>query len=65
MPAGVAGVARAIDPVSRKRESVVEAIKARVPGMSQDLLPRQDIFGEPIDRQPRARSDLAVLAVQG
>lgn len=49
VPAGVAGVARAIDPVSRKRDSIGEAIKARVPGMSQSLLPRRDIFGEPIE----------------
>ncbi|WP_066560986.1 thermonuclease family protein [Croceicoccus bisphenolivorans] len=49
VPAGVAGVARAIDPVSRKRESIGEAIQARVPGMSQGLLPRRDIFGEPIE----------------
>lgn len=46
VPAGVAGVARAIDPISRKREDVGDAIKARVPGMSDDLLPRRDVFGE-------------------
>ncbi|MAM39265.1 MAG: hypothetical protein CL949_12390 [Erythrobacter sp.] len=49
VPAGVAGVARAIDPVSRKRESVGEAIQARVPGMTQDLMPLRDIFGEPVE----------------
>jgi hypothetical protein len=48
VPAGVAGVARAIDPVSRRRESVGEAIQARVPGMTDELLPRRDIFGEAI-----------------
>ena len=48
VPAGVAGVARAIDPVSRKRESIGDAIKARIPGMSQDLMPRRDVFGEAI-----------------
>lgn len=46
VPAGVAGVARAIDPVSRKRDSVSDAIQARIPGMTQDLLPRRDVFGE-------------------
>ncbi|MEZ5688780.1 MAG: thermonuclease family protein [Caenibius sp.] len=49
VPAGVAGVARAIDPVSRKRDSIGDAIKARVPGMSQDLMPRRDVFGETIE----------------
>lgn len=49
VPAGVAGVARAIDPIARKRESVGDAIKARVPGMTGDLLPRRDIFGEAVE----------------
>ncbi|MDP4540136.1 thermonuclease family protein [Qipengyuania sp. DY56-A-20] len=49
VPAGVAGVARAIDPISRRRESVGEAIQARIPGMTDDLLPRRDIFGEAIE----------------
>ena len=51
VPAGVAGMARAIDPVARKRDSVTDAIKARVPGMTDDLLPRRDVFGEvvPLD----------------
>ncbi len=48
VPAGVAGVARAIDPVARKRESIGDAIKSRVPGMSSDLLPRRDVFGEEV-----------------
>lgn len=46
VPAGVAGVARAIDPVARKRESIGEAIQARVPGMTDELFPRRDVFGE-------------------
>lgn len=49
VPAGVAGVARAIDPVSRQRNSIGEAIQARVPGMTDNLLPRRDVFGEPIE----------------
>lgn len=49
VPAGVAGVARALDPVSRNRDGIGEAIQSRVPGMSQRLLPRRDIFGEPIE----------------
>jgi len=49
VPAGVAGVARSIDPVARQRNSIGEAIQARVPGMSDKLLPRRDVFGEPIE----------------
>nr|WP_245173846.1 hypothetical protein [Erythrobacter sp. A6_0] len=51
VPAGVAGAARAIDPVARRRETLEQSIQARVPGMTDDLLPRRDVFGEvvPID----------------
>lgn len=49
VPAGVAGVARAMDPVSRNRDGVGEALQARIPGMSDGLLPRRDIFGEPVE----------------
>lgn len=49
VPAGVAGVARQVDPVLREREGVTEAIQSRVPGLSQDLFPRRDVFGEPIE----------------
>ncbi|MEE2795620.1 MAG: thermonuclease family protein [Pseudomonadota bacterium] len=51
VPAGVAGVARAIDPVARRRETVGESIQARIPGMTDELLPRRDVFGEvvPLD----------------
>ena len=48
VPAGVAGAARQLDPVLREREGVGEALQARVPGISQNLLPRRDVFGEPI-----------------
>ncbi|MCT2559230.1 thermonuclease family protein [Tsuneonella sp. YG55] len=48
VPAGVAGVARAIDPTARQVESVQDAIMARTPGMRDDLLPRRDIWGEEV-----------------
>jgi len=49
VPAGVAGVARSLDPVSRNRNGVGEAIQARIPGMTDALLPRRDVFGEAIE----------------
>ncbi|MEM1051138.1 MAG: thermonuclease family protein [Pseudomonadota bacterium] len=49
VPAGVAGVARQVDPVMRERDGVGEAIQSRIPSMSQNLLPRRDAFGEPIE----------------
>lgn len=37
-----------IDPVARKRESIGEAIQARIPGMTDELLPRRDVFGDAV-----------------
>lgn len=48
VPAIVAGAARQIDPVARQRDGVLEAVQARVPGLSDNLLPRRDVFGEPV-----------------
>jgi hypothetical protein len=48
VPAGVAGVARAIDPTAREVDGWKEAIMARVPGLRDNLLPRRDIWGEEV-----------------
>lgn len=50
MPTIVGKVARAIDPNLRITEGVKEAIQARVPGLTQALPKRRDIFGEPVKR---------------
>jgi hypothetical protein len=39
-------MARASDPYSRQARTVVDAIKNKVPGLSETLLPRRDIWGE-------------------
>lgn len=48
VPAGVAQVARTVDPTLRDAQSILEAVKARVPGYSQTLEPRRDVWGQPI-----------------
>jgi hypothetical protein len=48
VPAGSAQVARTIDPVLRETKGPLETIRSRVPGLSQSLLPRRDIWGEEI-----------------
>ena len=45
---GIAQLARATDPYSRQARSVVDAIKAKIPGLSESLYPRRDIWGEPM-----------------
>lgn len=45
---GMAQMARAGDPYSRQARTVMDAIKQKIPGMSETLLPRRDIWGEPM-----------------
>ncbi|WP_374407419.1 thermonuclease family protein [Pelagerythrobacter sp.] len=46
VPAGVAGVARSMDPTSRQVEGWGQAVANRIPGLRDDLTPRRDIWGE-------------------
>jgi len=39
---------KAIDPYTRQARTVVDAIRAKIPWISQELAPRRDIWGEPI-----------------
>jgi N12 class adenine-specific DNA methylase len=45
---GMAQMARAEDPYSRNARTILEAIKAKVPGLSETLYPRRDVWGQPI-----------------
>jgi hypothetical protein len=49
IPTGAAQINRTyFDPVLRDARSIIDGIKARVPGFSKDLPPRRNIWGEPI-----------------
>jgi hypothetical protein len=43
-----------IDPYQRQVYDVFDAVKARIPGLSQTLQPKRDIVGEPIPNKERA-----------
>lgn len=45
---GQAQIARAMDPYSRRARTLTDSIRAKIPGLSEDVLPRRDIWGEPI-----------------
>ena len=45
---GLSQVNRAVDPYTRMTRTVMDAIKQKIPGMSETLSPRIDIWGEPI-----------------
>lgn len=45
---GMSQITRATDPYSRQTRSVMDAIKAKIPWESQSLMPRRDVWGEPV-----------------
>lgn len=51
VPTGVAQVARTIDPTMRETPDVASAIQSRIPGLTDELLPKRDIWGEPITQE--------------
>jgi hypothetical protein len=48
IPAGVAVTERTLNPELSATEGIIEKIKSRIPGFSDDLPPRRNIFGEPV-----------------
>jgi hypothetical protein len=48
VPAIVAQAAQAFDPILREARNPLDKIMSRVPGLSQGLAPRRNIFGRPI-----------------
>lgn len=58
VPTLVAQVARADDPYVRDVQSIFDSIQSRIPGQSEKLLPRRDIWGEPIKREGSLGPDM-------
>jgi hypothetical protein len=48
---GMSQISRAMDPFSRQAHSTIEAMRRKVPGLSEDLMPRLDMWGEPVPSQ--------------
>lgn len=48
IPTSIATIERSMDPVLREVDSVMDAIRNRIPGLSETLPARRNIFGEPI-----------------
>jgi len=57
-PAASSQLAQTIDPTLREARTVLDAIRARVPGASKSLLPQRDVWGEPIVREGGLGPDL-------
>jgi hypothetical protein len=54
-------MARATDPYQRDARSVVDAIKAKVPGLSQSLMPRRDVWGEILPSREGLGGDITAI----
>lgn len=50
IPTIVSDVARASDPLERRPESVLQRVKARIPGIRKELEPKVDVLGQEIKR---------------
>ena len=48
---GLSQIARQIDPYTRQARTTMDAILAKIPGQSQQLFPRYDIWGQPVQNQ--------------
>jgi hypothetical protein len=48
VPTGIAQIARSEDPILRDAQSLLDKIKSRVPGYSETLPARRNLWGEPI-----------------
>jgi hypothetical protein len=53
VPGVVAQPAQMMDPVARRVDSMLDAIKSRIPGVRESLLPQRDVFGEPVQAKER------------
>src|SRR3546814_20960531 len=51
VPAGVAQLARPIDPTARETEGPLVSVQSRKPGLSQGMFPKRDKWGPPITKR--------------
>jgi hypothetical protein len=50
IPSVLAGVTRSTDPEFRQINGMIDSIKSRIPGVSETLEPKINVWGEPIER---------------
>jgi hypothetical protein len=58
VPTGSAQVARLIDPTMRETPDTMSYIQSRIPGLSDNLLPRRDMWGQPVVSQGGVGPDI-------
>jgi len=65
VPAVISQTARTLDPVQRETDDPIDAIKNRLPGMSQGLRPRLDMWGQPVVNQGGVGPDIVSPVATG
>ena len=50
VPGLLAQIARTADPVMRQSDTVIDAIRSRIPALSQGVQPRKTVFGDDVSR---------------
>jgi endonuclease YncB( thermonuclease family) len=58
VPSIMAQAARSSDPIMREARGSLDRIRSRIPGTSQSLYPRRDVFGHPVEQQDAIGPDL-------
>src|SRR5207237_1044250 len=58
VPTGAAQLARANDPYIRDVRTMIDAIKARVPGLSEEVPVKRDLWGNPLQREGALGPDI-------
>lgn len=51
VPTGIAQIARTIDPTMRETDNTLDYVQSRVPGLSDNLMPKRDVWGRPIQKE--------------
>lgn len=59
VPSIVGDVAKATDPLQRSVEGPIDAIRGRVPGLRQELLPKQDVLGKDLPEKSQGLDTIA------
>lgn len=58
VPSFIGQIARTTDPVMRESRTLLDAMKARIPGLKNTLLPKRDMWGEPIESEGSLGPDI-------
>lgn len=57
VPSTLGQIARTNDPVMREARTTLDSIKNRIPGLKETLMPKRDIWGNPLSSQGSAGPD--------